>query len=133
MLVGAPRARLRVPLAQSVETALTPGGAVRRSDGAELGIEVFGLEPGGRASLRVLVAVADSGQGDAAALRWRPYSDRRASAELVRGIGMGPIVPWHALLSLGSLKAGSWIVAVEVTDARGRTVRRERPILVETP
>ena len=133
LLVGAPRARLRVPLAQSVETALTPGGAVRRSDGAELGIEVFGLEPGGRASLRVLVAAADSGQGDAAALRWRPYSDRRASAELVRGIGMGPIVPWHALLSLGSLKAGSWIVAVEVTDARGRTVRRERPILVETP
>lgn len=134
LLVGAPRGRLRVPLGETVQAALSPGGVVRRSDGAELGVEVFGLEPGGRAALRVLIAPADPFRADPAiALRWRAFPDRRAATELVRPVGAGPIVPWHVVLPLGNLKPGSWILAVEVTDAGGRTVRRETPILVETP
>lgn len=134
LLVGTPRGRLRIPLGETMQAALSPGGVVRRSDGAELGIEVFGLEPGARATLRVLIAPADTVRADPALpLRWRAFPDRRGTAELLRPAGAGPIVPWHALLPLGNLKPGSWILAVEVTDAGGRMVRRETPILVETP
>ncbi len=134
LLVGAPRARLRVPLAETVQTALSPGGVVRRSDGAELGVEVFGLQPGGRALLRVSLAPADTVRAEPLPpLRWRAFPDRRGTAELLRPFGAGPIVPWHVVLPLRNLKAGSWILAVEVTDAGGRMARRETRILVETP
>jgi GWxTD domain-containing protein len=134
LLVGAPRGRLRVPLGEQLQTALSPGGVVRRGDGAELGIEVFGLEPGGRAQLRVLIAPADTVRAEPPpALHWREFPDRRGTAELLRPPGAGPIVPWHAVLPLRNLKPGSWMLAVEVTDAGGRTARRETRILVETP
>jgi hypothetical protein len=133
-LIGAPRGRLRVPLGDSVQVSLAPGGVVGRSDGAELGVEVFGLDPGARATLRILVAPLDSARfGPATALRWRPYSDRQGVATVVRAVGAGPIVPWHTTLPLTKLKPGSWMLAVLATDAAGRTARREARLVITTP
>jgi hypothetical protein len=42
-------------------------------------------------------------------------------------------MPWHTLLPLKNLKAGSWLLAVEVTDAAGRTARREARLVIEMP
>ncbi|HEY9383808.1 MAG TPA: hypothetical protein VIP80_09830, partial [Gemmatimonadales bacterium] len=86
------------------------------------------------AQLRVLIAPADTVRAEPPpALHWREFPDRRGTAELLRPPGAGPIVPWHAVLPLRNLKPGSWMLAVEVTDAGGRTARRETRILVETP
>lgn len=134
LLIGTPRGRLKLPLGDGQEIALSPGGLVRRSDGFEVGIEVFGLEPGARAELQVLLAPVDTGRADAEALpRWRSYPDRRAQALLLRQPGAGPIVSWHAALPLNKLKPGSWRLAVLVTDAAGRAARRESVLVVAVP
>jgi hypothetical protein len=52
---------------------------------------------------------------------------------LTRATGSPPIVPWHTILPLKNLKAGSWLLAVEVTDASGRTARRESSLVITTP
>jgi hypothetical protein len=133
-VLGAPRGKLTVPVGGSAQIALSPGGLVHRSDGAELGIEVFGLQAGERADLRVLVApLDDAGPTFPVTLRWRPFPDRVGAATVTRAPGAGPIVPWHAMLPLKNLKAGSWLVAVVVTDAAGRTARREGRLLIEMP
>jgi GWxTD domain-containing protein len=133
LLLGAPRGKLAVPLGDRAQVTFSPGGVVHRSDGAEVGIEIFGLEPGGRAQLKVLVAPLDSIPREAPVLHWRDFPDRRGAAVVTRAPGTGPIVPWHMSLPLKNLKAGSWLLAVVVTDAGGRTARRETRLVVETP
>jgi len=51
----------------------------------------------------------------------------------VRTAGSGPIVPWRVSLPLQKLKAGSWLLAVELSAGPGRTARREAPLTVATP
>jgi len=132
LVVGAPRGRLTVPLGEGGVVALSPGGVVHRSDGAELGIEVFGMQAGERAELHLEVAPLDSvHQG--AALRWRPFPDERATATLQRPAGAPPIVAWHESLPLKKLKPGSWLLALVVTDPAGRTARREVRLLIQAP
>jgi GWxTD domain-containing protein len=133
LLLGEPRARLRVPLGEG-DVALSPGGVVHRSGGVELGIEVFGLLPGARAELKLLLAPLDTVEASSEApLRWRPFPDRRGAASVLRAAGAGPIVPWRATLPLKKLKAGSWLLAVEVTDSAGRTARRQARLVVAIP
>ncbi len=133
LLVGAPRSKLTIPVADTALVAFSPGGLVHRSDGAEVAVEIFGLDPGTRANLRVLIAPLDSTLAGGAASRWRPFPDRRAQAGLIRSPGSAPIISWHALLPLKNLKAGSWLLAVEVTDATGRIARREARLIIQTP
>ena len=133
LLLGAPRGKLTIPLGERTEVTLSPGGVVHRSDGALVGIEIFGLEPGGRVELKLLIAPLDSIPRQDPVLRWRPFPDRQGEAVVTRAAGTGPIVPWHTMLPLKNLKAGSWLLAVVVTDATGRTARREARLVVETP
>ncbi len=132
LVVGTPQGRFGVPLGERVVVPLSPGGAVHRSDGAEVGVEVFGLQPGDRAGLQVLVAPLDS-LHSGAPLRWRAFPDDAGVATLTRSPGAGPIVAWHAALPLKKLKPGSWLIAVLVTDAVGRTARREGRLLIQAP
>ncbi len=114
--------------------ALSPGGVVRRSDGAELAVEVFGLEPGAETRLRVYVAPRDGAEaGSELALRWRPFPDGQAEAVVRREPGSLGIVRWRKWLALGKLKPGSWTVSVVATDSGGREVRREARLEVEVP
>ncbi|HEV8150552.1 MAG TPA: GWxTD domain-containing protein, partial [Gemmatimonadales bacterium] len=132
LVLGEPRSRLKVPLGEGA-VALSPGGVLHRSADAELGIEIFGLLPGARAELKVLLAPLDTVEASSVPLRWRPFPDQRATASVQRAAGAGPIVPWRATLPLKRLKAGSWLLAVEVTDATGRSARREAPLVVTLP
>jgi GWxTD domain-containing protein len=132
LVVGAPGGRFSVPLGERGAVPLSPGGAVHRSDGAVVGVEVFGLQPGDRASIRLLAAPLDS-LHSGAPLRWRAFPDGAAVATLTRSPGAGPIVAWHAVLPLKKLKPGSWLLAVEVSDPAGRTARREGRLLIQAP
>jgi GWxTD domain-containing protein len=133
LVVGAPRGKLIIPLGERAQVALSPGGVVHKSDGADVGVEIFGLEPGAQVQLKVLIAPLDSVPRQDPVLRWRPFPDRLGEVKVTRAMGAGPIVPWHAQLPLKNLKAGSWLLAVVVTDLAGRTARREARLVVETP
>ena len=132
LVVGSPGGRFGVPLGERGLVPLSPGGAVHRSDGAVVGIEVFGIQPGDRAELQVFVAPLDS-LHSGMPLRWRAFPDDGAAATLTRSPGAGPIMTWHATLPLKKLKPGSWLIAVEVTDRSGRTARREGRLLIQAP
>ena len=132
LVVGAPGGRFTVALGERAVVPLSPGGAVHRSDGAAVGIEVFGLQPGEHVALQVLVAALDSVHAGAP-LRWRAFPDDAGATTLTRPPGAGPIVAWRATLPLKKLKPGSWLIAVEVTDPSGRTARREGRLLIQAP
>ncbi len=135
LLVGTRRGRLLLGFGEGAPPlALSPGGIVRRSDGAELAVEVFGLESGAETRLRVYVAPRDGAEaGSGVALRWRPFPDGQAEAVVRREPGSLGIVRWRKWLALGKLKPGSWTVAVVATDSAGREVRREARLEVEVP
>lgn len=134
LLVGTRRGRLSVPLGDGTRLAMQPGGAARRSDGADLAIEVFGLAPGAETELRVYLAPREGGSdADGEARQWRPFPDRRAVARVTRRPGGDAIARWRVLLPLHKLKAGSWLLAVVATDSTGHEVRREAPLEVQVP
>jgi hypothetical protein len=112
---------------------LAAGGAVHRTDDLDLVVEVFGIRPGAPAQVRVLLASReDSEVPDEASLRWRAFPEGKASARL-SAPKEGTMVRWRALLPLGRLKAGEWMIAVEATDSSGRVVRRTAPLMVKLP
>jgi GWxTD domain-containing protein len=134
LLVGSPRGRLAVPLGDGSSILLAPGGVAHRSDGVDLAVEIFGLEPGGVANLRLYVAPRegpDAGPPDAP--RWRLFPDAPAESRVTRGAGSGAITRWRIALPLKRLKPGSWTVAVVATDPAGRMARREARLEVQTP
>jgi GWxTD domain-containing protein len=133
LLIGSRRGRLLLPLGDGTVMALWPGGVVRQSDGLDLAAEVFGLASGEEATLRVFYAAEDPGTDLSDPTRWRPFPTGWSESKVVRHAGAGPIARWRVTLLLSRLKAGSYRLAVEVTDTSGRTVRREAPFTVEQP
>jgi GWxTD domain-containing protein len=134
LLVGSPRGRLAVPLGDGTSIQLAPGGVAHRSDGVDLAVEIFGLDPGATASLRLFVAPRegpDAGPPDAP--RWRVFPDAPAESRVTRGSGSAAIARWRIALPLKKLKPGSWTVAVVASDSAGRTARREARLDVQTP
>ncbi|HEU5219524.1 MAG TPA: GWxTD domain-containing protein, partial [Gemmatimonadales bacterium] len=134
LLVGTRLGRIEVPLGDGTRIGLTPGGVLRRSEGVDLALEVFGLAPGGAADVRVLVSPREAdGIGNGAARQWRPFPADRAVARITRRSGGDAIARWRATLPLAKLKAGSWSVMVVVTDSSGHVARREAPLTVLVP
>lgn len=134
LLVGSRRGRLSIPLGDGTRIALQPGGAVRRSDGVDLAVEVFGLAPGAEAQLRVFLAPREGASGGAGEVpQWRPFPDSKAIARITRRAGGDAIARWRMTLPLQKLKAGSWLLAVVATDSAGHEVRREAPLEVLVP
>lgn len=134
LLIGSDRSRIAVQLGDGADFRVAPGGVVRRSEGLGLAVEVFGLVPGSRANVRVLIADREGwGPDDQAALRWRPFPHRQAASEVVRSSGAGPIVSWRASLPLNRVAPGRYWLAVVITDPTGKVVRREARLEVETP
>ncbi len=134
LLVGTRRGRLSVPLGDGTQIALQPGGVVRRSDGLDLAVEVFGLAPGAGAEVRLFVAPQEGAAVPEGELRqWRPFPDDKAVAWVTRRAGGDAIARWRVTLPLQKLKAGSWTLAVVATDSTGRGVRREAPLEVLVP
>jgi GWxTD domain-containing protein len=134
LLVGTRRGRLVVPLGDGTPFAMQPGGVVRRSEGVDLALEVFGLAPGAEAQLRVFVAPREGAPGRAEEPRqWRPFPDGKAIARITRRPGGDAIARWRVSLPLQKLKAGSWSLVVVATDLSGHEVRREAPLEVLVP
>lgn len=134
LLIGTPRGRVSVPFGEGGEVSVSPGGVVRKSDGLQLGVELYGLEPNEAAVVRVFIAPDNGPYFPAdAAPQWRPFPDRRAEGRLSRALGGGAIVRWRADLPLSKLKAGSWMIEVVATDSSGRQARREGRIQVLVP
>jgi len=134
ILVGTRRGRLTLPFADGTAMSLAPGGVVSRSDGVDLAVEVFGLDAGARASLRIFVAPREGPEaGSESGLRWRPFPDAPTQLTVARSAGDPPIVRWRSMLSLKNLKPGSWFVAITATDPVGRTARREARLEVQVP
>ncbi len=134
LLIGSRRGRLTVPFGADGEVPVSPGGVVRRSEGLELAVELFGLRPSEAAAVRVFIApVTGSDPRTGAALAWRPFPDRRAEGRVTRVSGGGTIARWRTSLSLGKLKPGSWWVAVVATDRSGREARAEGPLAILVP
>jgi len=133
LLIGSRRGRLLLPLGDGTLMAISPGGVVRRSDGLELAVEVLGLAPGSEGMLKLYLAVDEIGTADSTAIRWRPFPSGWSESKVVRPAGAGPITRWRVTLPLSKLKAGSWKVAVVVTDAGGRMARRESGFTLEVP
>ena len=133
LLIGSRRGRLLLPLGDGTTMAISPGGVVRRSDGLELAAEVLGLAPGSEGTLKLFLASDEIGPPDSAAVRWRPFPSGWAESKVARAVGSGPITRWRVTLPLSKLKAGSWKVAVVVTDALGRMARREAGFTLEVP
>ncbi len=126
LLIGSRRGRLTVPFGAGGEVSVSPGGVLRRSEGLELAVELFGLRPSEAAAVRVLIApVTGPDPRTGAALAWRPFPDRRAEGRVTRVSGGGTIARWRTSLSLGKLKAGSWWIAVLATDMSGQEARAE--------
>jgi hypothetical protein len=132
LLIGAPRARLRIPVGGAGETGFTPGGTLSRADGVEVGIELFGLGPGGRADLELLVAPLDT-LAPGSPPRWRLFPAPGAAVPITRPNDSGPIVSWTARFPLRGLRPGAWQLAVRVRDAEGREAWREGRVVVTTP
>jgi len=133
LLIGSRRGRLLLPLGDGTRMAISPGGVVRRGDGLELAVEVLGLPPGGEGTLKLYLAPDEIGTTDSTALRWRPFPSGWSESKVVRAAGAGPITRWRGTLPLSKLKAGSWKLAVVVTDAVGRMTRRESGFMLEVP
>jgi GWxTD domain-containing protein len=133
LLIGSRRGRLILPLGDGSRMAISPGGVVRRSDGLELAVEVLGLAPGTEGTLKLYLTPDEVGAGDSTALRWRLFPSGWSESKVVRPAGAGPITRWRVTLPLTKLKAGSWRLAVVVTDAGGRMVRRESGFTLELP
>lgn len=133
LLIGSRRGRLILPLGDGSRMAISPGGVVRRSDGLELAVEVLGLAPGTQGTLKLYLSPDEVGAGDSTALRWRPFPSGWSESKVVRPAGAGPITRWRVTLPLTKLKAGSWKLAVVVTDTGGRMVRRESGFTLEVP
>ena len=133
LLIGSRRGRLQLPLGDGSSIAIWPGGVVRQSDGLDLAIEVFGLALDQEASLKVFYAAEDPGTDLTDPTRWRPFPTGWSESKVTRLAGAGAIARWRATLLLAKLKAGSYRLAVEVTDPAGRMVRREAPFVVEQP
>jgi GWxTD domain-containing protein len=133
LLIGTRRGRLVLPLPDGSQISLSPGGVVHRSDDLDLAVEIFGLAPGSEAALTVLVAPMETGAGGNQMLGWRPFPDNRAQARIGRLPGSDAITRWRASLPLNRLKAGSWMMAVVVTDSSGREARREASLEVQVP
>jgi hypothetical protein len=113
--------------------AISPGGLVRQSDGLDLAVEVFGLAPGAEAAIQVSVAPEDDAPAESGEYRWRPYPSGWSESKVTRAPGTAPIARWRVTLPLAKLKAGSWKLAVVVTDSAGRMARRESGFTVEVP
>ncbi len=133
LLIGSRRGRLILPLGDGSRMAISPGGVVRRSDGLELAVEVLGLAPGTEGTLKLYLTPDEVGLEDSTALRWRPFPGGWSESKVVRPAGAGPITRWRVTLPLTKLKAGSWKLAVLVTDAEGRMARRESGFTLELP
>jgi GWxTD domain-containing protein len=134
LLVGSRRGRLAVPLGDGSSIQLAPGGVAHRGDGVDLAVEIFGLEPGGAATLRLYVAPRDGPDaGTPDAPRWRVFPDAPAESRVTRGAGSGAIARWRIALPLKKLKPGSWTVAVVAADPAGRMARREARLEVQAP
>ncbi|HEX7024486.1 MAG TPA: GWxTD domain-containing protein, partial [Gemmatimonadales bacterium] len=67
VLIGSRRGRLPLPLGDGSEMGIAPAGVVRRSDDLDLAVEVFGLAPGGTATLKVYLAPDEAGADDGGA------------------------------------------------------------------
>jgi GWxTD domain-containing protein len=134
LLVGTRRGRLAIPLGQGPPLNYTPAGVVRRGDGMEVAVEVFGLAPGGSATLRLWIAPRDTPAGGPPdPSQWRPFPDGKAETVVRRSRDGEPIVPWRAALSLKGLKPGSWSLALVADDESGRTARQEATLEVLVP
>jgi GWxTD domain-containing protein len=133
LLIGTRRGRLLLPLGDGSRMAMSPAGLVRRSDGLDLAIEVFGLTAGTEGSLKLYLAPDEPASADSSGSRWRPFPSGWSESKVVRPAGSGPIARWRVTLPLTKLKAGSWKLAVEVTDAGGRMARRESGFTLELP
>lgn len=133
LLIGSRRGRLIVPLGDGSRMAVSPGGVVRQSDGLDLSVEVFGLAPGAEAAIQVSVAPEDDAPAESGEYRWRPYPSGWSESKVARAPGTAPITRWRVTLPLARLKAGSWKLAVVVTDSAGRMARRESGFTVEVP
>jgi len=133
LLIGSRRGRLILPLGDGSRMAISPGGVIRRSDGLELAVEVLGLAPGTEGTLKLYLTPDEVGAGDSTALRWRLFPSGWSESKVVRPAGAGPITRWRVSIPLTKLKAGSWRLAVVVTDAGGRMVRRESGFTLELP
>ena len=133
LLVGSRRPGIPLRLDDGLTINLTAGDAVHRSDDLDLAVEVFGLRPGSEARLRVLLAANDAPESaDEGLLKWRAYPDGKSSARLIAP-KQGAVTGWRAVLPLARLRPGAWMIAVEVTDATGRTVRRTASLEVKLP
>lgn len=133
VLIGTRRGKLMMDVG-GPDFAIAPAGAVHRSDGAEVAVEVFGLSPTERAALEVQIAPRDSfSPPPVPAAQWRPFPDDRATEHIGRSQWGDPIARWRGSLSLSRLKPGSWWLAVIVTDSAGRQVRRVAPLEVLLP
>ena len=134
LLVGTRLGRLAIPLGQGPPLNYTPAGVVRRGDGMDVAVEVFGLAPGGSATLRLWIAPRDTpAAGPTDPSQWRPFPDGKAETVVRRARDGEPIVRWRAALSLKRLKPGSWSLALVADDESGRTARRETPLEVLVP
>ncbi|NOT07195.1 MAG: GWxTD domain-containing protein [Gemmatimonadales bacterium] len=133
LLVGSRRGRVLVPLGDAGTIALVPDGVVRRSEGVDLAVEIFGLAPGEGVGLQVHLAPAEAMGGDANAVRWQPFPDGGAEAGVTRYPGADAVTRWRATLPLKKVKPGSWWLAVVVTDTKGQTVRRVSRLVVQAP
>jgi GWxTD domain-containing protein len=133
LLIGSRRGRLLLPLGDGSRMAVSPGGVVSRSDGLDLAVEVFGLAPSEQATLRLFLAPEEPSAGESDPRRWRAFPSGWSEAKIERGASSVPVTRWRVTLPLKKLKAGSWRVAVEVTNRRGQVARREAGFTVELP
>ena len=133
VMIGSRRGRVILPFGDGSTMTITPGGVIRQSDGLDLAVEVFGLAATAEATLKVWLAEDGPNFDPADQSRWRPFPSGWSESRVIRDPGKGPIARWRANLPLSKLKAGSWRVGVEVTDAAGRTARRDATFTLELP
>ena len=133
LLLGSRRPALPLRFDDGLTMNLAAGGTVYRSEELDLVVEVFGLQPGTTAQVRVLLAATDDPEApNEASLRWRAFPEGKTSARL-SAPKEGRVVRWRALLPLRRLAAGEWMIAVDATDSSGRVVRRTAPLTVKLP
>jgi hypothetical protein len=133
ILLGSRRSTIPLRFDDGLTMRLAAGGTVYRSDELDLAIEVFGLAPGSRANVRVLLAAHETPEiPDDASLRWHAFPGRKGSAR-VTAPQEGGVVRWRVQLPLGGLEPGAWMIGVEVSDPSGREERQTAPLTVKLP